>query len=78
MNYAYDPISWTIESAYLFGDEFLVSPTMDPGATTVTVYIPPCSGNWVHLVSSILHSSVLTHLLSGVEISSLLHQLDFI
>jgi alpha-glucosidase (family GH31 glycosyl hydrolase) len=52
MNYAYDPQVWTIETAYLFGDDFIVAPTMDPGATSVEVYFPPQSGDWIHLVRS--------------------------
>jgi hypothetical protein len=76
MNYAYDPTSWTIEAAYLFGDEFIVTPTMDPGATSVEVYFPPLSGNWVHLVkpppSPSDHFLTLSALLSGEEMLSTL------
>ena len=50
MNYAYDPEAWKVEEAYLFGDDFLVSPCMEEGATSVAVYIPAHSGTWVHLV----------------------------
>ena len=55
MNYAYDPSAWRVEEAYLFGDDFLIAPCMNEGATTVDVYFPALSGLWVHLVSVYVH-----------------------
>jgi alpha-glucosidase len=54
MNYAYDDEAWTIQDAYLFGDDFLVAPCTDEGSVVVDVYMPAFSGNWVYLVSFVL------------------------
>ena len=42
---------WNVYESFLFGDEFLIAPVLQPNATTVSVFIPPRSGGWVHLVS---------------------------
>ena len=70
MNYAYDEEAWTIEEEYLFGDDFLIAPCMEEGATSVDVFIPSLSGSWVHLVS-VLYFVFVFYLIifcSGVEI----------
>lgn len=51
MLYGYDATSWSLEEQYLFGPDFLVAPCMTENASDVSVYIPPLSGPWVHLVS---------------------------
>lgn len=58
LNYAYDLNSWNIETAYLFGDEFLVAPTLDPKTNNVTIYFPINSGNWIHLWGGNLVTSI--------------------
>jgi alpha-glucosidase (family GH31 glycosyl hydrolase) len=50
MNYAYDDMAWIVEEAFLFGDDFLVAPCLEPNGTVVNVYFPAASGWWMHLV----------------------------
>jgi len=40
-----------VDSQFLFGEEFLVTPCTTEGASSVEVYFPKFSGPWVHLWS---------------------------
>lgn len=40
-----DETSWTVEDSYMFGPDLLVSPVMEAGADTRTVYLPK-GANW--------------------------------
>lgn len=49
--YGQDPKVWDITEAFSFGEDFLIAPCMDEGATSVTVYFPAGSGPWIHIWS---------------------------
>lgn len=51
MHYGYDAEAWRVDSQFLFGEEFLVTPCTTEGASSVEVYFPKFSGPWVHLWS---------------------------
>lgn len=44
-----DPVAPTLIYQYLFGEEMLIAPVLDPGKTSIKVYFPPVVGGWVHL-----------------------------
>ena len=44
-DHADDPAVWNHPHQYLLGDDLLVNPVLEPGATTWTTYLP--AGDWV-------------------------------
>ncbi|XOV86448.1 MAG: TIM-barrel domain-containing protein [Pseudomonadota bacterium] len=42
-----DPAVYELKYQYMYGSEFLFRPVVDPGVTSVSVYLP--AGTWVHL-----------------------------
>src|SRR5690606_37016695 len=42
-----DPASRAVHDQYMLGDELLVAPVLEEGATTRELYLPP--GTWVHV-----------------------------
>ncbi|MCR4953351.1 MAG: family 31 glucosidase [Treponema sp.] len=40
-DFADDELSWEVEDEYMFGDEYLVCPVTEAGATSRVVYLPP-------------------------------------
>lgn len=60
MHYFYDTVLWTTafntngaQLQYLFGEDFLIAPTVDQGADAVSMYLPAYSGPWIHLWSGL-------------------------
>lgn len=45
VEFPYDDTSWMIEDEYMFGNDLLVAPLFEDGATSRKVYLPP--GTWV-------------------------------
>lgn len=35
-----DPKAWDVETAYMFGSRYLISPVLEPGQRTQSVYLP--------------------------------------
>ena len=57
MHYAYDSVTYGLSLQYMFGDQFMVAPALDPGfgnnhITDVKVYLPAHSV-WTHLWTGI-------------------------
>lgn len=47
LHYPGDPQAWGLTRQFMLGSEFMVAPVLDPGAETVSLYLP--AGRWVHL-----------------------------
>lgn len=47
LHYPDDPVTPQLRYQYLLGSDLLVAPVVDPGADTVSVYVP--AGRWTHL-----------------------------
>ncbi|KAJ3550160.1 hypothetical protein NM208_g128 [Fusarium decemcellulare] len=54
-----DSRSWEVTSQYLYGDKYLVCPVLEPGQTSMEVYLPPLpeGGRWSSLVGDRTYGS---------------------
>ncbi|XP_021967900.1 myogenesis-regulating glycosidase isoform X2 [Folsomia candida] len=48
-----DPVTFTIDQAYMLGDNILVAPVVEEGATSVDIYLP--DGSWISGVTNVTH-----------------------
>ena len=44
IQFGYDKNVWKLEEQYMFGEDFLIAPSMTENATSVNTYIPQFSG----------------------------------
>ncbi|KAF4453113.1 alpha-D-xyloside xylohydrolase [Fusarium albosuccineum] len=54
-----DSRSWEVTSQYMYGDKYLVCPVLEPGQTSMEVYLPPLpeGGSWLSLVEDRTYGS---------------------
>ena len=50
-----DPVCWTLDEQYMFGDDILFAPVVTAGQTEKDVYLP--AGEWVHTATGKVYSS---------------------
>jgi alpha-glucosidase len=55
LHYPKDPTAYTITHEFMLGSEFLVAPVLDPGVTTVQVYLP--QGSWTGFFSNTIYQA---------------------
>ena len=49
-----DPVCWTLDAQYMFGDDILFAPVVTAGQTEKDVYLP--AGEWVYTATGKVYS----------------------